>query len=162
MSSSQQPYKNPLTAMDHLATQWHHSRQTTILPLRLAMRVLEIVALAAAMFIVPTFIHQGVKSLDDVYELLGRRARSPYEPAVPWTSVLIAVLVMTGWHVWLGRLSYKTVVEGKGDGVSWGRVLGRIVIPFLLVVFGVQFAHQLFVRVTSPAPLVKENVVRTD
>jgi hypothetical protein len=127
------------------------------------MRVLEIIALAAAMFIVPTLIHQGVKSLDDVYELLGRRARSPYEPAIPWTSVVVAISILVVWHVWLGRMSYKTVVEGKRDGgmdgISWGRVLGRIVIPFLLVVFGVQFAHQLFVRVTSPAPLVKGNVV---
>jgi hypothetical protein len=129
------------------------------------MRALEITALAATMFIVPTFMHKGVTALDDVYELLGRRARSPYEVDVPWSSVVIAMVCMAGWHVWLGRLSYKTVVESSSDGlegkgrISWGRVLGRVIIPLLLVVFGVQFAVQVVGRVVRPALLVKGNGV---
>jgi len=113
--------------------------------MRLSMRFLESSTLAATMLFVPALMHRIVQSLDNVYELLGRRARSPYEPVVPWTSLFIATFLLLGWHVWLGRLSYKTVVEGSGGKgkVSWGRVLGRIVVPFLLLSLWVQFVWQL-------------------
>lgn len=153
-----------MSTLDSLSTTWQNHRNTAALPQRLGMRILEIVALAAAMFIVPMSIHRVVQSLDDVYELLGRRARSPYSPSVPWTSVIIAVVLLAGWHLWLGRLSYKTIIESSENSrskskVSRGRVLGRIVIPLLLLAFGVQFAYQLFERVTKPLPLVTGNIV---
>jgi hypothetical protein len=101
------------------------------------------------MYIVPTLIHSTVQSLDEVYELLGRRARSPYA----LSSILIASVLLVAWHVWIGRLSYKTVVEGskRGSGVSWGRVLGRVVVPVVLVVFGVDFAYGLSGRLLGDA-----------
>jgi hypothetical protein len=141
--------------MDNLSSYQHH-KSTANLPLHLAMRLLQVLALAAAMFIVPTLMHRIVQSLDDVYELLGRRARSPYEPAIPYTSVFIATVLLLGWHVWLGRLSYKTVVEGSGEKgrVSWGRVLGRIVVPFLLLSLGLQFVWELSAGVSDPARVV--------
>lgn len=156
---------DPMRTLDSLSTTWQHHKKTAAFPQRLGMRVLEVVALAAAMFIVPTFIHRVVQSFDDVYELLGRRARSPYSPAIPWTSVIISFVLLAGWHFWLGRLSYKTIIESNEDAgskrrVSWGRVLGRIVMPLFLLSFGLQFAYLLFERITKPAPIVIGNVVR--
>jgi hypothetical protein len=154
----------PMRTLDSLSTSWQHYRNTAAISQRLGMRVLEVIALAAAMFIIPMFIHQVVRSFDDVYELLGRRARSPYSPAIPWRSVFVASVLLAGWHLWLGRLSYKTIVESNGDAggkkrVSWGRVLGRIVLPLLLLSFGLQFAYLLSDRVTRPAPIITANLV---
>jgi hypothetical protein len=153
-----------MQTLDSISTTWQHHRNNATLPQRLGMRIVEVIALAVAMFIVPTFIHQVVRSFDDMYELLGRRSRSPYSPAIPWSSVIISTILLAGWHLWLGRLSYKTIVESSDDAgskrrVSWGRVLGRIVLPLLLLSFGLQFAHLLFDRVTKPAPIVTGNVV---
>lgn len=139
----------------NLLSSYQKHKSTASLPLRLSMRFLEVSTLAATMLIVPALIHRIVRSLDDVYELLGRRARSPYEPVVPWTSLFIATVLLVGWHVWLGRLSYKTVVEGSGGKgrVSWGRVLGRIVVPILLLLLWLQFVWELCHKLSCPAPL---------
>jgi cell division protein FtsB len=146
-----------------LSSRWQQRKETAGFPQRLGMRIIEITILAAAMFIIPTTIHRIVQSLDEVYELLGRRARSPYAQAVPWTSALVATVLLLGWHVWLGRLSYKTIIEDQQKTseskkrVSWDRILGRIVIPLLLLSYGVHFAYQLFHRLANPAPLVTRN-----
>jgi hypothetical protein len=104
------------------------------LPFRLLNLTLQTLLLAAALYLIPTSIHHIVLSLDTIHELLGRRARSPYAPDIPWTSVLIA------WHVWLGRMSYKA--SGKGAG-AWGKVLGRIVVPGAVIMFGVLFGWKV-------------------
>lgn len=69
------------------------------------------------------------------------------------------VVLLVGWHIWLGRLSYKTIVEDDGKvESSWGRILGRIVVPLLLLSFGVYFGIQVFGRMVSPIPYVTGNV----
>jgi hypothetical protein len=160
-----QAYNGPMKTLDSWSTMWQNHRTNATLPQRFGMRVLEVIALAAAMFIVPTSIHRVVQSFDKVHELLGRRARSPYSPAIPWTSVIISTVLLTGWHLWLGRLSYKTIVESNADTgskgrASWGRVLGRIIMPLLLLSFGLQFAYLLLEKVTKPVPIVTGNVIR--
>ncbi|KAF2821173.1 hypothetical protein CC86DRAFT_110150 [Ophiobolus disseminans] len=149
-----------LQSLSSLSTRWHTHKKTSPLPHRLAMRILEIVALAGAMFIVPTGIHRIVQSFDEVYELLGRRARSPYTPATPWVSVLVAGVLLAGWQVCLGRLSYTAVMEvegARGRRSPWGRVLGRIIMPILLLSLGVHFAYQLLGAVIRPAEFVVQN-----
>jgi hypothetical protein len=174
--STTHPRKNHLLL---LLTNWHvYKRETTFLK-RLGMRSLELVAFAAAMLIVPATIHQGVRSLDELYELLERRARSPYI-RVSWIGVVVAVVLMLGWHVWLGRLGYRTILEStfeklegqqstvsneaerarrREEAVSWGRVLGRIVVPFLLLLHGLQFAWKIGQGLVTPKSLVVGNTV---
>lgn len=168
---------------------WHvHKRETTFFK-RLGMRSLEVVALAAAMLMVPVVMQCAVQGFDEIYEILGRRARSPYAK-MSWMNILLCVVLMVGWHFWLGRLTYCTVLEegkneaeeekkgeegkstetfGLTDGkereseerrVTWGRVLGRAIIPALLVAFGLQFGYQVLRRLTAdPRPLITKNDV---
>jgi hypothetical protein len=169
-----QPRTNDLLS---LLTHWHlHKRETTFAK-RLGMRSLEVISLAAAMLVVPATIHQGVRSLDEVYELLGRRARSPYT-SISWLGIILAVVLMLGWHIWLGRLSYRTLLDkrvqytdhayttskereqGKQEErISWGRILGRIFLPLLLLLFGLHFAFQIAQGLVSPRELVVKNTV---
>jgi hypothetical protein len=122
--------------------------QPSPLPQRLALHTLHFLLLTAALYIVPTLMHHAVTSLDSVYEVLGRRTRSPYT----LSSVFFASVLLVGWHVWLGRLSYKTVVEGRKVGqVSWGRILGRVVVPGLVLVLGIEFAWEVSVKVVADA-----------
>jgi hypothetical protein len=134
------------------------------------MRLLEVVALAAAMFIVPASIHYVVQSIDETYEILGRRARSPYAPPTSVVSIAIANVLLVAWHVCLGRLSYSAIMEESDEGdikkeetkprrVYWGRVLGRIVVPMLLLSLGVHFVYQLAQRLSTPAPFITPNVI---
>ena len=131
------------------------------------MRIVEILGLAIAMLLIPTLIHSGVRSLDSIYEILDRRARSPYAE-VSWAGVGVAVVVLVGWHVWLGRLSYFVVLEPaasrddarvEGRKVSWGRILGRVVIPLLLLFLGMTFAWKIAHGVVSPKDVVVRNTV---
>jgi hypothetical protein len=149
-----------LRSLDSLSTRWQHDKKTAPFAQRLGMRVLEVIALAASMYLIPTLIHHVVQSLDDVYELLGRRARSPYTPSTPWQSIAIALTFLLAWHTWLGRLSYKTIIEDNNSSkthTSWGRILSRIVIPIVLVSSGVHFTYEVYSRLAQPAPLVVQN-----
>lgn len=141
---------------------WHLNKLSAPLPKRLAMSLFELILVAAAMFIVPTILHKGVQSFDDLNELLGRRAGSPYSSGL-WSSVVIAVGLLVVWHVCLGRLSYKMVFEdrtGRKDekaasrGFSWGLVLGRIIIPLLILVLGVHFGFQVLSALAFSRPLI--------
>jgi hypothetical protein len=117
---------------------------TSPLLTRLALPILKFLALTLALYIVPTLIHTAVRSLDALYELLGRRSSSPYTLSV----ILAASALLVAWHVWVGRLSYKTVVKGKRrSDVSWGRVLGRVIVPGALVVFGLGLMGEVAGRV---------------
>lgn len=133
--------------------------------LRLSMRLLELLALSAAMFLLPFAIHSTVQCFDHLHEFMSRRAQSPYA-SVSWGSIGFALLVLVGWHVALGRVGYWVVPDatgGKGTGtggVTWGRVLGRIVIPLGLGVLGVQFLVQVWGRRESPMPFVRVEGVR--
>ncbi|KAF1912985.1 hypothetical protein BDU57DRAFT_521617 [Ampelomyces quisqualis] len=103
---------------------------------------LKLLALTTAIYILPTAMHTITTSLSDLYDLVGRRARSPYAPDAPLASVIGAGVMLLAWHVWLGRLSYVGIMEGtkRHGGMSWGRLLGRIVLPGVLLVTGVVFA----------------------
>jgi hypothetical protein len=164
-----------------LLSHWHvHKAESTFLK-RLSMRCLEVVALAAAMLFVPFTMHRVVQGVDEVYELLGRRSQSPYV-TVSWTSIAIAVFMLLGWHIWLGRLGYKAIQETASVAmddttttpaeravphermsqeirVSWGRILGRLVIPCLLVTLGSHFIFQIFIRIKDPRPTMTLNTV---
>jgi membrane protease YdiL (CAAX protease family) len=111
---------------------------------RLALPILKFLLLTASLYIVPTLIHTAVRALDALYELQGRRSRSPYT----LSTILAASALLVAWHVWVGRLSYKTIVEGKRrGGVSWGRVLGRVIVPGILIIFGLGFVGEVVGRV---------------
>jgi hypothetical protein len=162
-ASHQQPTSGPLRTLENLSSSWQHRKQHAAIPQRLSMRFLEVIALVGAMFIVPTGIHRAVQGVDEVYELVGRRARSPYGSSSSWMSVIAAAILLMGWHVWLGRLSYKAIMEDESEvskqrRSSWGRILGRIVVPLLLLSFGVHFLYQLFDKFAHPAPFITPNV----
>jgi hypothetical protein len=165
-TTSHQPSSDPWETMDNLVSRWQHGKQNAAVPQRLGMRLLEVIALAGAMFIVPTGFHRIVQSVDEVYELLGRRARSPYAPQPPLMSIVVATMLLAGWHIWLGRLSYKAIMEDEDDKTrdskqsqtSWGRILGRIVIPLVLLSFGLHFVYMLFDKSANPAPFVTPNM----
>lgn len=134
------------------------------------MRILEALGLAVAMLLAPLTIQNVVLCLDALHEFMGRRAQSPYVP-VSWVGVVFAVGFVLGWHVWLGRLSYLVVLEngeGKAEGnghakrstergLSWGRVLGRILVPALLIVLAGGFVWDVVCRVRDPMPFVTAN-----
>ncbi|KAA8611727.1 hypothetical protein PtrSN002B_006874 [Pyrenophora tritici-repentis] len=183
MSTTTHPTMSPVLS---LLSEWHMTKRSTSLPKRIGMLCLEILALAAAMLLVPTLIHQAVRALDVVYEHLGRRARSPWEYGT-WLSIALSVTGLTMWHLCLARLSWGTVleqerktmtegeiqkdrnetldsnstnsVERKSQNITWGRILSRIVIPALLLVLGTHFAYALVRRVWVPRPLVTRNEV---
>ena len=159
--------------LESLYSTWNIKKRQANLPSRIGMFGVEALALAVPMYIIPTMIQHFVHSVDEVYELLGRRARSPYK-TVSWISVILATALLACWHVWLGRLSYKTMVEEEssldfkhkgamkgvgGAGTSWSRILGRIVVPLFLFAFTVQFAYHILYRYTYPAPLITANTM---
>jgi hypothetical protein len=176
--STTHPRTNELLS---LLLHWHvHKAETTFLK-RLSMRGLEVVALAAAMLFVPLTMHRAVQGLDEIYELLGRRAQSPYA-ATPWTSVAIAAVMLLVWHIWLSRLSYQTILEATSipldttsstveekehlkekrsqeERISWGRILSRLVIPCLLLTLGSHFLFNIFTRIKHPNPTITPNAV---
>jgi hypothetical protein len=165
----------------YLLWHWHvHKAETTFLK-RLSMRGLEVVALAAAMLFVPLTMHHAVQGLDEIYELLGRRAQSPYA-TTPWTSFAIAAVMLLVWHIWLSRLSYQTILEttlipldttsstveekeqlkekkSQDERISWGRILSRLVIPCLLLTLGSHFLFTIFTRIKHPNPIITPNTV---
>lgn len=164
-----------------LLSHWHVRKAESTFLTRLSMRCLEVVALAAAMLFVPLTMHCAVQSLDEIYELLGRRAQSPYA-AASWTGIAIAVAMLLAWHIWLRRLSYRTNLEAPltrmNDAtippvqrkaleerklhaiqISWGRILSRRVIPGLLLTLGSHFIFQIITRIKDPRPRITPNTV---
>lgn len=129
-------------------------KQSGPLPIRLALHAIDLILLTTLLYTIPTALHQCVTSIDAIYTLLSRQAHSPYAPAVSWTEACLAGGILLVWHVVLGRLGYIAINEGKGTGVSWGRVLGRIVIPGLLLVLGVRFVVEVMGRVGGGTVMV--------
>lgn len=163
-----------------LLSHWHVRKAETTFLKRLSMRGLEVVALAAAMLFVPLTMHRAVQGLDEIYELLGRRAQSPYA-TTSWMSIAAAATMLLGWHIWLGRLSYRTILEATSiplettstteekeylkekkaqeERISWGRILSRLVIPCLLLTLGSHFVFEIFTRIKDPRPRITLNTV---
>lgn len=126
-------------------------RQLTRATAHLSLLFLKIAGVALAMLLLPRTIQMGVECVDAIYETLGRRAQSPWENGVlgnygygmVWGVVLMVVL-----HGALWRVSHGCVLDDRGRGgtdvheirsegqsyrgVTWERVLVRIVVPVLL------------------------------
>ncbi|XPS78503.1 hypothetical protein M3J09_010514 [Ascochyta lentis] len=120
---------------------------------KISILLLKIVVMAAAIFFVPRTIHIVVQCFDDLYEMLGRRAKSPFETEMLWGSgALIAMAVLVVLHARLYRLSYNVILDEDMDEdrrrerlhgrptwkerkVTWERTLARIIIPGLLIGF---------------------------
>lgn len=113
---------------------------------RLSLLILRIVGTATAMLLLPRTIHLGVQCLDDMYEMLSRRARSPWETQVLWgNGVMAGLAIMFVLIDLLRRISYGIILnedddeerEGNklwlGREVSWEKVLMRVILPVLLV-----------------------------
>ena len=132
------------------------------------------------MLFVPLTMHCGVQGLDEIYELLDRRAQSPYV-TISWMSIVVAAVILLGWHIWLGRLSYRTDLEAASipldtastteekehlkekrvqeKRISWGRILSRLVIPCLLLTLGSHFLFEISTRFKDPRPQITPNTV---
>ncbi|KAF1832279.1 hypothetical protein BDW02DRAFT_503371 [Decorospora gaudefroyi] len=157
--STTSPHPNPRTS---LLTTWRtHKRESN--PIKhLAMLTLEVIALSTTMLLLPALLHAGVQTLDQLYELLSRRAQSPYLHTSS-SSILLATLILCAWHVWIGRLAFLTVLEGGSRygsaAVSWGRVLGRVVVPLLLVGLGGLFVGRVVDCVVNGRVRVTPNEV---
>lgn len=126
--------------------------------------------LTLAFYIIPLTIHKTVQSVDTLYDLLDRRARSPYEAPISFASMLIAGGLIMGWHVCLAVLGYVAVDDedgqgergkrkGSGEGVGWNwdRILGKVVIPFGLLVLGIQFGWEIIGKFMEPGDLAVGN-----
>lgn len=167
---------------------WHLHKRKSPFVKRLGMHSLEVIGLAAAMLVVPLTMHRAVQGFDEMYEILGRQAKSPYA-RFSWINFSFAFMILITWHLWLGRLAYLTVLEGGADekrvearegkstvssssttfesrvnlggkAISWGRLLGRIVIPFLLITLGLHFGYQILWRlIADEKPLITRNDV---
>lgn len=151
---------------------WHIANTLT----RLSIVILKVFLLAITMFLVPRTIHSVVHEFDILQEIMGRRARSPFESHVRWEkSVIVALGLLIIWHEVLRRLSYRIVSKYNDDGdtvmkktgqeekkalsiVSWGTVLARVIIPGMLLVFLVPFTWKI-VRYGDVRELVTVNTV---
>lgn len=148
-----------------LFPQWHVKRRNASFIKRLGMRCIELLFVAAAMFILPSLINGVVQSLDSFYELMGRRAQSPFVDIVPWGRIFVAIGSLLGWHIWLGWLSYQVALERDKkatrnheekteERVSWGRVLEWVRMPLLIFVCGCYLGYEFVGRLMSPLPLI--------
>jgi hypothetical protein len=128
-------YHLPRTALRQLA------RATT----HLSLLFLKITGVAVAMLLLPRTIQMGVQCVDEMYETLGRRARSPWETKTGGFGVIWGVILLFVLHGALWRVSYGCVLDERGRGVqedgsdgqkyrgvTWERVLVRVVVPVLL------------------------------
>jgi hypothetical protein len=147
----------------------------------LSILILKAFIVALAIFVLPRTIHTIVRCFDDLNEMMGRRAKSPFEgQALCRGGVVVALGLLVGWHCVLGRLSYRAIVEEdedgdggvskvgkeideekvrKGKGVTWGRVLGRIIIPGLLGGLLMVLVWMSGWRMNIGRPLVTANTV---
>lgn len=112
----------------------------TPLPKRLLSTTIKFIALTASMYFIPTFMHSIVRSLDDVYGLLGRRTQST---EVSWIGLGIATMVLGAWHLWLGRLSYISAKSVSGKRGGWAKVLGYVLVPVTIGVLGLGFGWEV-------------------
>lgn len=124
----------------------------------LSILLFKIVATAMAMIIVPRTIHIIVQCFDDLYEMLGRRARSPWETQTLWGyGAFAALVIMLFLHDTFSRLSSNVILNEdlekewarqnkygnrswKERKVTWERILVKMVIPMLVMGFFVSMA----------------------
>ncbi|KAF2635487.1 hypothetical protein P280DRAFT_523031 [Massarina eburnea CBS 473.64] len=154
-------------------TNWRHTRNTASPTLRLLMLIPEILFTALSIRVFATTQHLLVRVVDETWETLSRRARSPFSPFSVW-SLGLGVLVICAWHGGLARLSCVAGdgLDGKGEseseseseglgkerrksgGKSWSRVMGTIVVPGYLVLSFLFYVVQVVGRVWTPVYIV--------
>jgi hypothetical protein len=167
-----------------LSTRWHLLKTRATHPQLLVLWSAELFFLTFLLYVLASTMHAVVQCFDVLYALLGRQARSPFVAGGLLGSVGVAVSVVFvgAWSLWLGRLSYCAVFdgveekregeeeeegEGQGQGhgqgekarkgVSWGRVLGRLVVPLFLVGSMLRFVYVVAERVAEPLPFITAN-----
>ncbi|KAJ4984596.1 hypothetical protein SVAN01_09918 [Stagonosporopsis vannaccii] len=144
---------------------------------RLSVLLLKITGTAVAMLLLPRTIQIGVQCLDDVYEAMGRRARSPWETQVLWgKGVMAGLAIMFVLHDLLRRISQNVILDEdvedeqaeqigtrnrtwRGWEITWERVLMQVIVPLLLYMG----LYLMIARVsgwrTQDRDLVKANTV---
>ncbi|PSN71529.1 hypothetical protein BS50DRAFT_631469 [Corynespora cassiicola Philippines] len=146
------------------------------------MFAIRLVFQSLAMYIVPKTIHGSVQCIGAIEELLGRRARSKFD-RIPWMQISVGVLLLFAWQIVLIRVSYQAVldepllpeneeqstnvhvqekaVERKAEEadktISWGRVLGRLVVPGFIFIFLTIWGIRIALMAINPKPLMVEN-----
>ncbi|KAF2708661.1 hypothetical protein K504DRAFT_352932, partial [Pleomassaria siparia CBS 279.74] len=124
------------------------------------------IARACIFILLSRLTHQLVRCFDSVYDATSRRSRTEFE-AVPWGRLAVGAVLLVSWHVWLARLSHVAIVEARVRGeaerggrggqvlesradeeksVSWGRILGRVLVPLFLACSGVVWSVKLTAR----------------
>lgn len=142
----------------------------------LLMLLLKILFTAVAILLVPRIIHIIVQCFDDLHDMLGRRARSPWETQMLWgNGALAAMGILVVSHALLFRLSHNAIMDEdvqqgekkersfemrawKERSVTWERILGRVIIPMLLVGFLVVLTWKVFWAVGA-SRLINANTV---
>jgi hypothetical protein len=122
-------------------------------------------------------IHYFVQCLDEIHDATGRRSRSKFE-VVSWGRIVFGMGLLVGWHVCIVRLSLLSASqieddksggamghEREGGGkreksVTWGHVLGRVLIPAFLVSSSAVWSVQLTGRLFFPLAVGKEEGLR--
>ncbi|KAJ8117011.1 hypothetical protein OPT61_g1696 [Boeremia exigua] len=153
-------------------------RHFTSVTARLSIILLKVIGTAVAMILLPRTIHISVQCLDSLYELLGRRARSPWDTDDPWGyGALAGLAIMVVLHDLLRRISYNVVLsenveaeqtgeEHRVNGMwkpwkeTWEKSLMRVLLP-VLIYGGLYFmAWQVWrMRKDNGKELVKSNTV---
>lgn len=151
-------------------------RLTTRTISHLGYFILKSILVAWILLFLPNLIHIIVRSLDDMHEDLGRRARSPFKTRTRLTDA--AGLGLLAWGMWLllvGGLVYKVVVDEVGHrdsrklrtegeeekrsterrAVGWGMVLGRVSIVSVMILMVSRLLWELKVG----RPLITANTV---
>ena len=165
-STMTDPSDDPIRRNAHV-----HISSTTLSTEREPGSILTILFWNLATFMTQTFsfvflskaVHYFVQCLDEIYDVTGRKSRSKFE-GVKLGRIVLGVGLLLGWHVWIVRLSVVSTSAldegGKEEGardegdergirkrVSWGRILGRVLVPAFLVLsstlWSIQLASQL-------------------
>ncbi|KAJ4289036.1 hypothetical protein N0V90_011378 [Kalmusia sp. IMI 367209] len=145
----------PHSPFPSLTSRWRLARSNAHFAQRTAMRLLELCLAALALVVVPSTIQFFVRSLDTLYEVVGRRARSTFDE-LAWSSLVVGGGALVAWHAVLVALSYKAIIEKSVErkkGYTWGKILGRVLVPAYLVVALVGLFSTLASRIATPIVL---------
>jgi H+/Cl- antiporter ClcA len=146
-------------------------RHATSIAARLSILISKAIGMALVMFLVPRAMHALVLCLDALYEVLGRRAASPWElQAFYGFGVFGGLVVMVVMHCLLVRVAYCVILNDDQESsdreektrrqraVTWEKVLMRIVIPMFLCGGLCMLAWSLW-KLSGKRELVRANTV---
>ena len=145
-------------------------RHITRVATRLSIVLAKVVAAAIAMFLIPRAIQIFVQCFDNLQEMLGRCARSPWETeSLLGSSAFVAVLALLWWHRVLMSMSHIVVAKDDEEdrekysgeeSKTWERLLivVRSMLPLLVISFMVLWGSKI-VWSYSPRELITVNTV---